>query len=209
MATATYVDREQASELLKVSTRTVDRYIRKYRLKTKKKGRTLLIRKQDVDKVIQDQVGHLVDLNVPQFSNPLKKEQNNESSLAIKNIKIDQVKPAKPSNEAEKVYRELYNETKKDLQAKQERLEAATYRVGQLEAQLKNMVPMLDYSQKEKQLKQSQQALEQKVVENKVALGKVEKKLKNERLAKSIYLFAAVLFLLLWPAVSILIELTG
>jgi len=199
MATATYVDREQASEILKVSTRTVDRYIRKYKLKTKKKGRTLLIRRQDVDKVIEDQVGHLVDLNVPQFQNPLKKESNNDKSLTVKNIKVDQVKTAKPTNEAEKVYRDLYNETKRDLHAKQERLEAATYRVGQLEAQLKNMVPMLDYTQKEKQLKVSQEALELRAIENQQSLDKMEKKLKTERMAKWIYLFSTAFFLALWP----------
>lgn len=197
----TYLDREKASEILKVSTRTVDRYIRKYKLKTKKKGRVLLIRKQDVDKIIQEHVGHLVDLNPPEFSHPLQDSaaQDQESALTVKNIKIDQVRTPKAVNEEEKVYKDLYSETKKELQAKQERLEAATYRVGQLETQLKNMVPLLDYTQKEKQLKQSQEALEQKAVENKQVIEKMEKEVKTERMAKWIYLSLVGLLLVVEP----------
>ena len=44
----TYVDRDEASKILKVSTRTVDRYVRKYRFKTRKNGRRVLIKKIDV-----------------------------------------------------------------------------------------------------------------------------------------------------------------
>lgn len=202
--TMTYLDREQASEFLKVSTRTVDRYIRKYKLKTKKKGRVLLIRKQDVDQILQDHVGHLVDLHPPQFTSPLAPENNSESALSVKSIRIDQVKPAKLSPEEERVYKELYRETKKELQTKQERLEAATYRVGQLESQLKNMVPLLDYSQKEKQLQKSQEALEQKALETQQVAQNMEKQLKNERLAKWIYLSLVGLLLVAEPILFLL-----
>ena len=57
----TYVDREEASEILKVSTRTVDRYLRKYKFKTRKDGRRVLIKRIDVDRIIQDHIGQFID----------------------------------------------------------------------------------------------------------------------------------------------------
>jgi len=54
-----YVDRIEASKILKTSTRTVDRYMRKYRFKTRKDGRRVLIKRIDVDKIIKDHLGAL------------------------------------------------------------------------------------------------------------------------------------------------------
>ena len=62
MPKVAYVDRIEASKILKVSTRTVDRYMRKYKFKTRKDGRRVLIKKNDVDKIIKEHIGRLVDI---------------------------------------------------------------------------------------------------------------------------------------------------
>ncbi len=198
-----YVDRDEASQVLKVSTRTVDRYVRKYKLKTKKDGRLLLIRRTDVDRIIRDQIGHLVDLEAPSFSNSPSLKPS-ESQIQLTEMKVEETRQKPASSVEEKVYKDLYQETKKDLQAKQERLEAATYRVGQLETQLKGMVPLLEYSQKEKELQQTQTSLEQKAVEAQQAIGAVQKSLQAERMAKWIYLSLSALLLVVEPLLFLL-----
>ena len=47
---------------------------------------------------------------------------------------------------------------------KQEKLEAASFRVGQLEAQLKNSVPLLEHKQKEQELDAEKSRLKEKLV---------------------------------------------
>ncbi|PIZ73441.1 hypothetical protein COY07_02025 [Candidatus Peregrinibacteria bacterium CG_4_10_14_0_2_um_filter_43_11] len=203
-----YLDREEASKILKVSTRTLDRYIRKYKIKTRKQGRTILIRRADVDKIINDHIGHFIDdfnkLKEGESPSIMDTKVDNvdalstmskiEDTIEVKDIKVKNIKPGE-----ETVYKELYIELKKEFREKQDRLEAATYRVGQLESQLKSTVPLLDYSRKERELKEAQAAMEQRHAEAKVTIEKIESKLRSERVAKWIYLSLVGLLLIAEP----------
>lgn len=188
---STYVDRDEASAILKVSTRTVDRYVRKFRFKTRKDGRRVLIKRRDVDKIIEEHIGQFVDM---------KQQATDEvSDLTVRDIKVESVKKSEKSEKEEGVYKGLYTEVKKEVKEKQERLDAATYRVGQLESQVKTMVPMLDYTRKEKELKVAKEAIEQKELEKLHEIRKMEHKLKTERVAKWIYLSLVGLLLVAEP----------
>lgn len=194
----TYVDREEASDILKVSTRTVDRYIRKFRFKTRKDGRRVLIKRTDVDKIIEEHIGQFVDIKSVKSDKAEKSSGSAKKApgFEVKDIKVEAVKKA--DNE-ESVYKGLYTETKKELKEKQERLDAATYRVGQLESQVKTMVPMLDYTRKEKELKEAKSTIEQKELEKLHEVRRMEHKLKTERMAKYIYLSLVGLLLVAEP----------
>ena len=80
----TYVDRDEASAILKVSTRTIDRYVRKFRFKTRKDGRRVLIKRQDVDRVIQEHVGQYMDIKIDSAKTAAK-----EANIEIKDVKIE------------------------------------------------------------------------------------------------------------------------
>jgi len=195
----TYVDRDEASQILRVSTRTVDRYVRKFRFKTRKDGRRVLIKRTDVNKIIEDHIGQFVDIH----STILDKNVDSpkKASIEVKDLKVEAVKRA--DNE-EKVYQGLYIEAKNELKEKQGRLDAATYRVGQLESQVKNMVPMLEFTSKEKELKEAKGAIEQKEIERLQDVQKMENKLKTERVAKWIYLSLVGLLLVAEPILFLL-----
>ena len=194
----TYVDRDEASTILKVSTRTLDRYIRKFRFKTRKDGRRVLIKREDVDKIIQDHIGQFIEQKRQHLENQIGQTETaqNQSTIAVKDIKVESVKKAEKE---EAVYQSLYHEVKKELKEKQERLDAATYRVGQLESQVKSMVPMLDYSRKEKELKEAKYTLEQKEIEKAEVMDRMEQKVRNERMAKWIYISLSGLLLVIEP----------
>lgn len=185
----TYVDRDEASAILKVSTRTVDRYVRKFRFKTRKDGRRVLIKRCDVDKIIEEHIGQFVDMRPSDTA-------MSHSGFEVRDIKLESVQ--RPEKE-EEVYKGLYTEVKKELKEKQERLDAATYRVGQLEAQVKTMVPMLDYTRKEKELREAKSAIEQKELEKLQEVRRMEHRLKTERVAKWIYLSLVGLLLVAEP----------
>ena len=194
-----YVDRIEASKLLKVSTRTVDRYMRKYRFKTRKDGRRVLVKRTDVDKIIKEHIGRLVDINDDNFNELMNGNADKVSSLTIKDVKVKKIKQGAPGSTEERVYKDLYKETKEELKAKQERLEAATYRVGQLEAQTKNMVPMLDFTKKEKELKDAYVTIEMKAKQTDETIEIMQLKIRSERIAKWIYLSLVGLLLVAEP----------
>ena len=204
MPPTSYVDRIEASKILKVSTRTIDRYMRRYRFKTRKDGRRVLIKRSDIDKIIQEHIGRFVDINDNNFNKILgeKKEEENKdnvSNLAVKDIKVKKIKEGAFKDIEKQIYKDLYEEAKEEIKEKQQRLEAATYRVGQLEAQVKNMVPMLEYNKKDKELKEVCTANEQKVKQNEEVIQKMEAKLRSERIAKWIYLSLVGLLLVAEP----------
>ncbi len=196
--TVNYVDREEASKILKVSTRTIDRYIRKFQFKVRKDGRLILIRRTDLEKIIEKHIGQFVDINATRNEKELEAKQSAQenTNIQVKDLKVESVRKAEKTEE---VYQHLYLETKKELKEKQERLEAATYRVGQLESQVKNMVPLLDFNRKEKELREAKTAIELKEQEKIERLQKMQEEIKTERVAKWIYLFLAGLLLVVEP----------
>lgn len=198
-----YVDREEASKLLKVSTRTLDRYVRKYRLKTRRDGRRILLQRHDLDTIIKQHIGHFLDMTGTEMMAP-EKTETNESTVKVKDIKVESVKEKTASGTEEKVYQQLFVEVKKELKEKQERLDAATYRVGQLEAQIKSTVPLLDYNRKEKELSDAYQLMEQKNAAWQTEILKTEQKLRTEKVTKWIYLSLTGLLLVAEPILFLL-----
>ncbi len=190
-----YLDRDEASKVLKVSTRTLDRYIRRYKLKVKKQGRKVLLKRVDVDQVINDHIGKFLDdFNRLKTDNGQVGQGVHKAPLAVKDIQLESIKVKEDS-----VYKELYFDLKKELKERQDRLEAATYRVGQLESQLKNMVPLLDYNRKEKELHEAKFALESRVVESQETIKKIQGVVRAERVAKWVYLSLVGLLLIVEP----------
>lgn len=188
-----YVDRKKASKLLKVSTRTIDRYIRRYKIKIRKENRKIFIKESDINRIINDHINHFLG-NFKRLKDNGQFGQDVHNDLAVKDIKVESIRTKEDG-----VYKELYLELKKELKERQDRLEAATYRVGQLESQVKNMVPLLEYNRKDKELKEAQILLENRVTESQQALTRLRQVLLNERVAKWAYLSLIGLLLVAEP----------
>ncbi len=134
------LSRKDASEILKVSTRTLDRYIKSKKVSSKSiAGRIMLDREEITSKkktrkhrkVKKSQVQSQVK------STPLPETKKEVFEI---NAALDQAAKAE-----EKVYKKLYDEMKVEVRTFQQRLEGANYRVGQLESEVKASVPLLDH----------------------------------------------------------------
>jgi hypothetical protein len=138
------------------------------------------------------------------------KEKNDVSGVDSSVVMSTDTPPALPTQpiitpeeNSGKIYQKLYEELKQELKIKQERLEGANYRVGQLEAQLEiqknETVPLLEYKKilqlEEAKVEKAQEALG--IVEGK--LKTFQTRLKEERLNKNIYLLVLFILLLLQP----------
>lgn len=136
------LSRKEASELLHVSTRTLDRYITKKVLPMKNIAGRILLNRDDIIEFMKQKRKHKRITRRP------------ESKSQPQPVYVHQVEPEEStkaedvdiiSATEEKVYKNLYEELRSDLQAFQQRLEGANYRVGQLESELKVSVPLLDH----------------------------------------------------------------
>ncbi|MCK5471852.1 helix-turn-helix domain-containing protein [Candidatus Gracilibacteria bacterium] len=145
--------REEAAKLLGVSTRTLDRYTKRGKLRVKLSAdRKILIHAKDLEKIAKH------SLPEKTFAKRKTSSKGKTEPVAAEAVEVT------TENVEEKVFRELYEEANKDLKQKQEKLEAASFRVGQLEAQLKNSVPLLEHKQKEEVMVGETSRLKEKLI---------------------------------------------
>lgn len=141
------ITRDEAAEKLGISIRTLDRYLKRGKLKFKlSPSRQVLIHAGELEKL-----GGKIHAQPKTKTAPRKASEPETVEVATEAVE-------------EKIFRELYEEASKDLKAKQEKLEAASFRVGQLEAQLKSSVPLLEFKQKESEMQSENSKLKEKLV---------------------------------------------
>jgi molecular chaperone DnaK (HSP70) len=211
------LDRKKAADLLKVSIRTLDRYIRKGILPKHEIGGRIVIKFKDLKPLLdQKRVEHdyLSSLN-SNFSRPDLQEQGTakeENSATEEENQIEAL-PQQQSNEDTQIYKQLYEQVQEELKAKQERLEGANYRVGQLEGLLKESVPLIEYrksiaaeQEKRQELEEllnnfekDNDTLNQTVESKRQELEQISRKLEQEKFNKKVFLIILIILFLLQP----------
>jgi hypothetical protein len=127
------LSRKEASEILKVSTRTLDRYIKSNKVSSKNIAGRIMLDRNEVSGMKKTRKHRKVRKTT-------KAHPETKKEVFEINKSIDEAAKAE-----EKVYQKLYEELKVDVRTFQQRLEGANYRVGQLESQVKASVPLLDH----------------------------------------------------------------
>jgi hypothetical protein len=130
------VSRKQAADIMNVSTRTLDRYIKSKKLSSKSIAGRIMLNRDEVDSFKKTRTHRNVKKN---------KSSKKKKVYEINTSYIDPEKSKAPENTEEKVYKKLYEELRQEVRVFQQRLEGANYRVGQLESQVKSSVPLLDH----------------------------------------------------------------
>ena len=203
------IDRKAAGKLLKVSMRTIDRYVKAKKLSIKLIGGRIWLNKAEiasfksakerpvyVDKVTLSTSDLSIDDDVDKVD---KVEVIGQEDFGKTSSKINE---NALSNE---IYKKLYFDTKEELNEKQERLEIANYRVGQLEAQVKNSIPLLEYHRENYERKKLEEDLETKITEHTSLLRRLNLDLKTETFKKRITLIIVFTILALQPLWLLLI----
>lgn len=143
------ITRDEAAEKLGISTRTLDRYVKRGKIKNRVDGRNVFFDPKEVSEFAKVLAEKLKKLEKQKIKNP-KVKSGEATAEPVNHVE---------NHPEEKIYEKLYHEAAVELKTKQEKLEAASFRVGQLEAQLKNSVPLLEWKQKEEVLQQENHTL--------------------------------------------------
>lgn len=198
------LDRKTASKLLKMSIRTIDRYIRLKKLSTQAIGGRIWLDKKEIDQLLLRHSRQNIVESIDMSTSKMSIDSHVDKVDNIDVINQDDVDFMSTKNKNSKkiqntIYKNLYIELKEDIKEKQERLEIANYRVGQLEAQLKNSMPMLQYHHENYSNKQLEKTLKDKIDEQGFTITKISIKLKQERFNKGIFLLILLIILSLQP----------
>ncbi|MDA1060192.1 MAG: hypothetical protein O3B47_00160 [bacterium] len=187
--------------------RTLDRYIKSKKLSTRTIAGRIWLDKGDIGRFKSEGYGQIKVDNVDMST--LKKSIDNRSRQVDNGVdRIDKVDVfdgdsagfKMRKNDAEGgTYKKLFNELREEIKEKQERLEIANYRVGQLEAQLRNSIPMLEYHRENYEKKRFEENLNKKLEQSTNLIKKLSIKLKQSNFIKRIFIIILLIILALQP----------
>ncbi len=131
--------REAAALTLEVSTRTLDRYVKSGRIRSKRKGKTILLSDEDII-MIKDGDPELVRPTDSVRSTPRETE-------APEVVIFDEVTPSHTltRKRPQADYRDLYEDSMRKIAEKDRIIQDLSYRAGHAESELKNSVSMIEY----------------------------------------------------------------
>ncbi len=212
------IDRQNAARILGVSVRTVDRYISSGKIrKVKNQGRTWLSN-EDIKSMVSDNVQTGADNVASEFFSQTDKAQRQSDHVSNNNnsdsfSQESAYRRQEPPRDSQMNYKSLYEEAKDELEEKNKKLQQATYRIGQLESQVKSMIPQIEYEKTQKLLSQKVQnaeiMLSQEVQKRETATKKLlgelkikESELESEKFNKAI--FAILLFLITFTLIFVI-----
>lgn len=188
------LSREAASRLLKVSIRTLDRYLKNKKLSSHLVDGRIWLEKGEIEAFKLDKSASVLVDNVDMSTSDLSTENEVDNVDNVEVIGQDFVDKT-PRDE----YKNLYLSLNEELKEKQERLEIANYRVGQLEAQLKSSIPMLEYHREKYEIKKEQDELKNQITESTNLISRLSISIKYERFSKRVFLFILLIILALQP----------
>lgn len=172
------VTRNQAASLLWVSTRTIDRYVKSWKLSYKKIANKVILNEEEL-RVLQSEFSSLRQ----EISTELVWEKD-ERTLSVKPVSDMSTLDEK----LDKFYL-IFQEKDKQIDEKNKIIFMLQQRIGELEAKIQTMIALPDYN------KEKQQAIEEKrVLEEKLA--KLTSKVKEQENKTLIIIVFAVLLII-------------
>lgn len=210
------LSRNAASKLLKVSIRTVDRYVKDRKVSSRLVNGRIWLNKEEIEVFVASKyVPVSIDNNYVSTSKmsidnsvdiDMDSVDNVDNIEVFEQDSVQSVSTKKRSRGSEEeTYQKLFNELREELKEKQARLEIANYRVGQLESQVKNSIPMLEYHRENFDRKKATDELQKKMESTDAVVKKMSVKVGHLRLGKRIYLTLLLIVLALQPLWLILL----
>lgn len=175
------ITRTQAASLLWVSTRTIDRYVKSWKLSYKKIANKVILNEEEL-KILQNEFSSLRQ----EISTELLWEKD-ERTISVKPVSD----LATLDEKLDKFYL-IFQEKDKQIDEKNKIIFMLQQRIGELEAKIQTMIALPDYN------KEKQQAIEEKrILEEKLAKLKSRVK-EQETKTYIVIIFAIILIIVAW-----------
>lgn len=187
--------RQDVAELLWISTRSVDRYIKAWKLRSKKEWKIVYVNNEDVKNLWWTwEVKHeIIDKKEYEESKKEKQQENIEvvEKKELPKSKEIEVKTNFKTYPLDEVYYDLRNEIKQ----KDEVIQDLSIKLWRAEEIVKNSVSMIDFKRSQMLLEDSKTHLGSAISDLKTKNEDLEKKLKYEKTTNWILIITVVVLL--------------
>jgi len=168
--------RQEAADMLGISTRSVDRYIKSGKLRSKKDGKIVYVKWSDVDAMMwggQTQQEVIVP-GEKQESKSVAKSSDVKSNAMLENI---------------------YADLKKEIKYKDETIQELSQKLGRAEEMVKNSVSVIEFKKSQFLLEESKGHMNKEVEDIKKEKKKLQADLKYEKTTNLILIVFVVVLL--------------
>jgi len=188
------ITRQEAADILGISTRSIDRYIRARKLRSKKDGKIIYIHKEDIENLSGKTTHTRQEVIMPsgQRNYTSEGEKRDEKTQEISADVHAQTRAI------EKIYLDLRNE----IQKKDATIQDLSLQLGQAREIAKNSVSLMDFKKSQFLLEESKSHLSgelEKIEEENIAL---KKNLRDEKgtnyILMAIVVVLLIIFAVLW-----------
>lgn len=183
--------RSEAAESLDISTRSIDRYIRSWKLRSKKDGKIIYIHKQDVDNLSWEAQTKTPEVILPKNTSwysysQSKKEQN----LDISETNVNR------EWETQRALEKIYIDLRHEIEKKDKTIQDLAIRLGQAQEIAKNSVSIIEFKKSQYLLEESKNHITQEADELRNEAQKLQEKLSYEKTSNLILIIVCILLLL-------------
>lgn len=181
------ITRQEAAEKLSISTRSVDRYIKAGKLRSKKEGKIIYIHSGDVENMLGGPAEKKPEVIIPSESSSYTQKATGQE-----NVTSTSVADAQSRATLEKIYIDLRSEVKQ----KDQTIQDLSIKLGQAQEIAKNSVSLIEFKKSQFLLEESKGHLTGELEQVKKEAGELQKKLKYEK-STNIMLIAFCVILML------------
>ena len=161
------IGREDAAAQLGMSTRTIDRYIRKGKIRSRKVGKLVMLHKDDVDVLLNGGIQKDYEIIEPETKKEISKTTNTIASSEIWEILTQK------------------------MQEKDELIQELSYKLGKLETELKNSIPKIEHRKATLMLEEAQHKRAEDTQELKDKNQRLYEKLDREKNIATFFIICA------------------
>lgn len=183
--------RQEAADFLGISTRSIDRYIKSWKLRSKKEWKIVYVNDDDVKNMSwnSDTKHEIIDKEELQ---EIKKSQ--ENNYEVEEVPVETKEIELKTNFKTYALDKVYDDLRAEIKQKDEVIQDLSIKLGRAEEIVKNSVSMIDFKRSQMLLEDSKTHLWSAISELKSKNETLEKDLKHEKTTKYI-LFITVLIL--------------
>ncbi len=175
--------REETATLLNISTRSVDRYIRSWKLRSKKIWKIVYINDSDIDNFLWNNKQEVILLK--------NKEQILSDSQEVVSKDI--------ISSPDKDFLKVYNDFKEELNIKNEEIRNMSMQIWKLQEIISNSIPIIEYKKEQFLIQESKTVLDSQISNLKKDLEVKDIIIKSEKRNNYILLWVIlILFILLF-----------
>ena len=185
------INRQEASEILWVSTRSIDRYIKSWKIRAKKNWKIILLKDSDINALSwTTTVKHKVIIS----------SENKTSNNSDLEIREESSKGLVKKAEYEKVlatFENMFSSFREEIKNKDSKIEELSIKLWRAEEQKSNSIDMMEYKKVQFLSEEAKKSLSNTLEKEKSEKEKINKELKYEKTTnKLLIIFIVILFII-------------